>query len=73
MQPRYPRQPDVPAALHQLLVFLSPGSAAVDRGGRASVVTAASSASISTSSNHFSAPAKSFGNKWLRNPTEAGH
>ena len=38
-------------------------------GGRrprrsASVVTAASSASISTSSNRFSAPAKSFGKKW---------
>ena len=38
-------------------------------GGRrprrsASMVTAASSASISTSSNRFSAPAKSFGKKW---------
>ena len=38
-------------------------------GGRrprrsASVVTATSRASISTSSNRFSAPAKSFGNKW---------
>ena len=45
------------------------GFSFAELGGRrprrsASVVTAASSASISTSSNRFSAPAKSFGKKW---------
>ena len=47
----------------------APGFSLARLGGRrprrsASVVTAASSASISTSSNRFSAPAKSFGKKW---------
>ena len=48
---------------------LATGFSFAGLGGRrprrsASVVTAASSASISTSSNRFSAPAKSFGKKW---------
>jgi hypothetical protein len=48
---------------------LATGFSFAGLGGRrprrsASVRTAASSASISTSSNRFSAPAKSFGKKW---------
>ena len=42
--------------------FAGPGGRRPRRS--ASVVTAASSVSISTSSNRFSAPAKSFGKKW---------
>ena len=47
----------------------APGFSFAGLGGRrprrlASVVTAASSASISTSSNRFSAPPRSFGKKW---------
>ena len=65
MNPRHPRRPPgVAAALHQPLASLSPGSGGRRPRRSASVVTAASSASISTSSNRFSAPARSSGKKW---------
>ena len=63
--------PSSPASWRRCGFASATGFSFAGLGGRrprrsASVVTAASSASISTSSNRFSAPAKSFGKKWRR-------